>query len=179
MANVETPPLTAATIQTTASRPAPEPAALTAAEIAALALSLAHLGAGPQSATARRALRHAFDHLDPGDEVVATTLSTLTAPLDPDTARRARTAAIAITGRLVLRLRYRDAAGRLTVREVEPVTCLVHRDHWYLVSWCRSARAIRAFRFDRMIALEPTDTPARAHLATRYLPFQRRRRVAA
>ena len=63
---------------------------LTAAEIAALGLSLAHLGAGPQSATARRALRHLFDDVEAPSEVVATTLATLTSPLDPATARRAR-----------------------------------------------------------------------------------------
>ncbi|GAA4593892.1 hypothetical protein GCM10023194_59350 [Planotetraspora phitsanulokensis] len=150
------------------------PAPLTTAELAALALSLAHLGAGPQSVTARRGLRHAFEHLDLDDDVIATTLSTLTTPLPPDVARRARAVANAITARLVIRLQYLDAAGRLTVRDVEPVTCLVHRDHWYLVGWCRMRRGIRAFRFDRIVSVEPTDVPARPHLAERYLPFQRR-----
>jgi predicted DNA-binding transcriptional regulator YafY len=148
---------------------------LTTAELAALALSLAHLGAGPQSVTARRGLRHAFEHLDLDDDVIATTLSTLTAPLDPDVARRARAAANAITARLVVRIQYHDSTGRLTVRDVEPVTCLVHREYWYLVGWCRMRGAIRAFRFDRIVAVEPTDLPARPHLPERYLPFQRRR----
>ncbi|GAA1298254.1 hypothetical protein Psi02_58140 [Planotetraspora silvatica] len=150
------------------------PAPLTTAELAALALSLAHLGAGPQSVTARRGLRHAFEHLDLDDDVIATTLSTLTTPLPPDVARRARAVANAISARLVIRLQYLDAGGRLTVRDVEPVTCLVHRDYWYLVGWCRMRRGIRAFRFDRIVSVEPTDVPARPHLAERYLPFQRR-----
>lgn len=150
-------------------------APLTTAEIAAIALSLAHLGAGPQSATARRGLRHAFEHLDVRDDVTATTLATLTAPLDLDTARRARAIANAITARQVVRLRYLDAGGRVSVRDVEPVTCLVHREHWYLVGWCKLRRSIRAFRFDRVLAVEPTDTPARPHLADRFLPFQRRK----
>jgi predicted DNA-binding transcriptional regulator YafY len=148
---------------------------LTTAELAALALSLAHLGSGPQSVTARRGLRHAFEHLDLDDDVIATTLSTLTAPLDPDVARRARAAANAITARLVVRVQYHDGMGRLTVRDVEPVTCLVHREYWYLVGWCRMRGAIRAFRFDRVVAVETTDLPARPHLPERYLPFQRRR----
>ena len=150
-------------------------APLTAAEIAALALSLAHLGAGPQSATARRGLRHVFQHLDVDDEVVATTLATLTTPLAPDVARRARVIANAITTRRVVRIGYVDAAGQWTVRDVEPVTCLVHREHWYLVGWCRLRRAIRAFRFDRILTVEPTDIPARPHLARHFLPFQRRK----
>ncbi len=154
--------------------------ALTAAEVAALGLSLAHLGAGPQSATARRAIRRLFDDAEPGTDVVATTLATLTRPLDPTTARRARTIAGAITARLVIRLHYADARGDVTTREVEPVTCLVHRDHWYLVGWCRLRRHIRAFRFDRILAVEATEIPARPHRAEKFLPFQpRTRRTAA
>jgi predicted DNA-binding transcriptional regulator YafY len=147
---------------------------LSAAEIAALGLSLAHLGAGPQSATARRALRHLFDDMEAPNDVIATTLATLTSPLDLATARRARTVAGAITARLVVRLHYADARGDVTIREVEPVTCLVHRDHWYLVAWCRLRQGVRAFRFDRILAVEATETPARPHRADRFLPFQPR-----
>ncbi|MDN3351255.1 WYL domain-containing protein [Actinomadura sp. DC4] len=152
---------------------------LTAAEIAALGLSLAHLGAGPQSATARRALRHLFDDMEAPTDVIATTLATLTSPLDPATARRARTAAGAITARLVVRLHYADARGDVTIREVEPVTCLVHGDHWYLVAWCRLRKGVRAFRFDRMLAVEATEIPARPHRAERFLPFQPRPKALA
>ncbi|GAA3470286.1 hypothetical protein GCM10018965_048390 [Nonomuraea roseola] len=148
---------------------------LTTAEIAALALSLAHLGAGPQAVTARRGLRHAFEHLELDDDVISTTLATLTDPLPVEVASRARVIADAITSRLVVRIHYRDASGKVTIRDVDPVTCLVHREFWYLVGVCRMRRAIRAFRFDRVIAVEPTLTPARPHLADRFLPFQRRR----
>ncbi|MEU4331097.1 helix-turn-helix transcriptional regulator [Nonomuraea dietziae] len=148
---------------------------LTTAEIAALALSLAHLGAGPQAVTARRGLRHAFEHLELDDDVITTTLATLTDPLPVEVASRARVIADAITSRLVVRIHYRDASGNVTIRDVDPVTCLVHREFWYLVGDCRMRRGIRAFRFDRVIAVEPTLTPARPHLADRFLPFQRRR----
>ncbi|GAA2776925.1 hypothetical protein GCM10020219_055020 [Nonomuraea dietziae] len=148
---------------------------LTTAEIAALALSLAHLGAGPQAVTARRGLRHAFEHLELDDDVITTTLATLTDPLPVEVASRARVIADAITSRLVVRIHYRDASGNVTIRDVDPVTCLVHREFWYLVGVCRMRRGIRAFRFDRVIAVEPTLTPARPHLADRFLPFQRRR----
>ncbi|GAA1590663.1 hypothetical protein GCM10009678_86220 [Actinomadura kijaniata] len=161
--------------------------ALTAAEIASLALSLAHLGAGPQAATARRALRglldtdaHADDlYGDPHDAVIAMTLATLTDPMDAATADRARVIAAAITEHRVVRLCYGDAAANVTIREVEPVTCLVHRDHWYLVGWCRMRRGVRAFRFDRILAVESTGMPARPRRAERYLPFQRRTATAA
>ncbi|MEV1244060.1 WYL domain-containing protein [Nonomuraea sp. NPDC052129] len=152
---------------------------LTTAEIAALALSLAHLGSGPQAVTARRGLQHALEHLELDDDVIATTLTTLTEPLPVDIASRARLIADAITSRLMIRLHYRDASGHVTARDVEPVTCLVHREYWYLVGVCRMRRAIRAFRFDRILAVEPTLTPSRPHLADRFLPFQRRKRARA
>ncbi|WP_067482294.1 helix-turn-helix transcriptional regulator [Actinomadura hibisca] len=152
--------------------------ALSAAEIAALALSLAHLGAGPQAATARRALRTLLesdaDATGSADAVVTATLATLTLPLDAATADRARVVAAAITEHRVVRLCYGDAGANVTIREVEPVTCLVHREHWYLVGWCRMRRGVRAFRFDRMLAVESTGMPARPRRADRYLPFQRR-----
>lgn len=78
----------------------------------------------------------------------------------------------------MVRLHYRDASGVITSRDVEPVTCLVHREFWYLVGVCKLRRGIRAFRFDRIIAVEPTLTPSRPHLADRFLPFQRRKRRA-
>jgi proteasome accessory factor B len=151
---------------------------LTAAETAALALSLAHLGAGPQAATARRALRHLFEESAP-DARAASTLATLTAPLDDPTADRAKVIASAISDRLVVRLLYVDAGGSVTSRDVEPVTCLVHRDHWYLVAYCRLRRGIRAFRFDRLLAVEATSLSARPHRPEHYLPFQPRQRATA
>ncbi|MGH3659155.1 MAG: helix-turn-helix transcriptional regulator, partial [Micromonosporaceae bacterium] len=74
----------------------------------------------------------------------------------------------------VVRLCYGDAAANVTIREVEPVTCLVHGDNWYLVGWCRLRRGIRAFRFDRILAVESTGLIARPHRPEQYLPFQPR-----
>ncbi|GAA3085500.1 helix-turn-helix transcriptional regulator [Streptosporangium carneum] len=162
----------------------PSTSPLTTAEIAALALSLAHLGSGPQATTARSGLRHAFEHMELDDEIISTTLATLTEPMPAPVADRARTIANAITSRLVVQLHYQDVSGRVTVRDVDPVTCMVHRDYWYLVGMCRLRGAIRAFRFDRIVATEPTFIPARPHRADNFLPFQGKRatlqgRVAA
>ncbi|WP_440098149.1 helix-turn-helix transcriptional regulator [Streptosporangium sp. H16] len=150
-------------------------APLTTAEIAALALSMAHLGSGPQANAARSGLRHAFEQMELDDDIVATTLATLTEPMPPQIADRARTIATAITSGLVIRLHYQDVSGRVTVRDVDPVTCMVHREYWYLVGMCRLRGAIRAFRFDRIIATEPTFVPARPHRAEAFLPFQGKR----
>ncbi|WP_119729323.1 helix-turn-helix transcriptional regulator [Thermomonospora amylolytica] len=148
------------------------PGDLPPAEIAALALSLAHLGSGPQAVAARRALRHLTADLS-DDPVTSSTLSTLTTPLAEAIADRARVIAEAITERRVVRLCYGDAGANVTIREVEPVTCLVHRDHWHFVGWCRLRRGVRAFRFDRILAVEPTGTPAPHRPVSGFLPWHR------
>ncbi|MCL2515765.1 MAG: WYL domain-containing protein [Microbacteriaceae bacterium] len=51
----------------------------------------------------------------------------------------------------VLRLRYRDAAGKLSTREVEPLGYVGKGQDWYLVAWCRRRRAVRSFRGDRVL----------------------------
>lgn len=72
-----------------------------------------------------------------------------------------------LTSRTVLRLRYLDAAGHESDREVEPAGLLTTDGHWYLIAWCRTRQAGRGFRLDRITTATPTDAPARPHdLAT-------------
>ncbi len=66
----------------------------------------------------------------------------------------------AITARHVLLLRYRDRTGAVTARAVEPVAFAGTRDHWYLLAWCRLRDGTRAFRMDRIIAATGTGEPA-------------------
>lgn len=66
----------------------------------------------------------------------------------------------AITARHVLLLDYRDRNDVVTVREVEPVAFAGTRDHWYLLAWCRTRNAARAFRVDRILAVSDTGEPA-------------------
>ncbi|WP_106397870.1 helix-turn-helix transcriptional regulator [Actinocorallia populi] len=157
----------------TLTLPGTETMNLSAAELAALALSLAHLGAGPQAVTARRALARLVP-----DERQARSFATLLDPLDSETARRVRLLAQAITESRVVRVLYADERGKVSRREVEPVTTLVHGDHWYLVGWCRLRHGIRAFRLDRIMAVEPTEMQSRPHRADGFLPFQGRRAAA-
>jgi len=65
----------------------------------------------------------------------------------------------------VLRLRYRDRAGVETEREVEPQGYVGRDGTWYLIAWCRTREAIRAFRGDRIVAAAPTgERPPRRRL---------------
>jgi len=54
--------------------------------------------------------------------------------------------------RLMLRFAYRDATGRLSVREVEPQAMLILPPLWYLVAWDPTCRDFRHFRMDRISA---------------------------
>jgi predicted DNA-binding transcriptional regulator YafY len=74
----------------------------------------------------------------------------------------------AIEARLVLRLAYRDEAGRTSEREVEPLCLAFWGGAWTLGTWCRLRRDFRNFRPDRIDDL--TETGERfAELAERNL----------
>jgi len=62
----------------------------------------------------------------------------------------------AIEAHQVLRLAYRDEAGRASEREVEPLCLAFWGGVWTLGSWCRLRDGFRTFRPDRMAHFEPT-----------------------
>lgn len=62
----------------------------------------------------------------------------------------------AIEGRHVLRLLYRDEAGRASEREVEPLCLAFWGGAWTLGTWCRLRRDFRNFRPDRIDDLAET-----------------------
>ncbi|MFG2577008.1 helix-turn-helix transcriptional regulator [Streptomyces sp. NPDC048481] len=69
----------------------------------------------------------------------------------------------ALDGNTALRLSYTDAAGRESERVVEPAGLLTADGRWYLVAWCRTRRAGRGFRLDRITAAAPTGEQASSH----------------
>ncbi|MGW5643924.1 helix-turn-helix transcriptional regulator [Saccharopolyspora sp. NPDC003752] len=75
----------------------------------------------------------------------------------------------ALTANAVLRLSYIDAAGRESDRVVEPAGLLTANGHWYLIAWCRTRRAGRGFRLDRITAAAPTGEQAQPHDLTELL----------
>lgn len=62
----------------------------------------------------------------------------------------------AIAARQVLRLDYRDEAGRASAREVEPLCLAFWGGVWTLGAWCRLRTDFRNFRPDRIAAFAPT-----------------------
>lgn len=73
----------------------------------------------------------------------------------------------AVAQRRVVWIRYADAAGRESEREVEPGGLLAAEGSWYLIGWCRTRRAGRGFRLDRIRAAELRDEPAPDHAISR------------
>lgn len=49
-----------------------------------------------------------------------------------------------------LEIRYEDAAGQVSDRQIEPQILLLNYPVWYVVAWDRSRRAVRSFRCDRI-----------------------------
>ncbi len=61
----------------------------------------------------------------------------------------------AISSSQVLRILYRDEAGRETAREIEPLCLVFWGSVWTLGSWCRQRSDFRTFRADRLVSFEP------------------------
>ena len=66
---------------------------------------------------------------------------------------------LAIAGRQVLELVYRDKEGRDTRRRVEPIGLVFYNFTWHLVGWCQLRQAYREFRVARVRQLTATTLP--------------------
>jgi predicted DNA-binding transcriptional regulator YafY len=144
------------------------PIRFTPAEAAALTVALAAAVDTPYAGAARSALQKvAASMTGPASEAareVAARIVALPPRVDP-AIREAVESGLA--DHRALRLRYVDADGRPSTRDVEPAGLLSATGQWYLVAWCRTRQAGRGFRLDRIEAatslderIEPRDLPA-------------------
>ncbi|MCT7376438.1 helix-turn-helix transcriptional regulator [Chelativorans salis] len=60
----------------------------------------------------------------------------------------------AVESRRVLRLDYRDEAGRMSQRDVRPLGLWFWGKVWTLVGWCELRDDFRAFRIDRIVVMQ-------------------------
>lgn len=63
----------------------------------------------------------------------------------------------AISTQRVLALHYRDEAGQLTWRDVQPLGLFFWGEHWLLAAWCERRDDYRCFRLDRCLNVTLTD----------------------
>jgi len=138
------------------------PLNLSAAEVAAVATALAADSGAPFTHAGRTALQKILAVLGEVDAEGVRALASRVRVFDRLDApgRPASVVERAIVTREVLEIAYRDHAGAVSTRAVEPVAVLGVRPHWYLWAWCRLRDAPRSFRLDRITAAASTHEAA-------------------
>ncbi|MFI5678797.1 helix-turn-helix transcriptional regulator [Streptomyces cellulosae] len=147
------------------------PIRFTADEASALAVALAAADASaPYAGAARTAAQKIAASMTGPASLTAQELAARIVTLPSPTDSTVRTAVEqALTTNMVLRLSYIDAAGRGSDRVVEPAGLLTADGRWYLIAWCRTRRAGRGFRLDRIAAAALTGERAQPHDLTELL----------
>ncbi len=79
----------------------------------------------------------------------------------------------AVERRDVLKFRYSDESGRETERYVRPLGLWFWGKVWTLVAWCELREDFRAFRIDRIAALEPAGRTFRPERGRQLADFYR------
>ncbi|KMO75149.1 proteasome accessory factor C [Mycobacterium sp. BK558] len=80
------------------------------------------------------------------------------APVESEAAAAVRTA---VRGDRALAIEYYSAShDMLSSRVVDPIRVVLVADHSYLEAWCRTAEAVRLFRFDRIVDARVLDEPS-------------------
>lgn len=80
----------------------------------------------------------------------------------------------AVEARDVIRLDYRDEAGRGSERDVRPLGLWFWGKVWTLIAWCELRDDFRAFRIDRIAALTPAGRNFRPERGKQLADFYRR-----
>ncbi|KQR50767.1 transcriptional regulator [Leifsonia sp. Leaf336] len=139
------------------------PLGFTVDEALAVTAGLGMLESSPFAGSAASALRKVVAVMDERNLREAAELAGRIHLLDDGSAADAAPVPDALAGLdgalrsgRVLRIAYRDRAGEETVREVEPLGYVRKGRDWYLIAWCRLREGVRAFRGDRIAAVEAT-----------------------
>ncbi|MFB4353892.1 WYL domain-containing protein [Microbacterium sp. LS_15] len=134
------------------------PAGFTLDEAIAVLIGLGALRRSPFRQSAATAGRKILAVMPSDDARRARALASRVHLLEPDEEMSTPPSfASALRAGRVVRLRYRNPAGRESVREVEPLGSIGKEGYWYLIAWCRLRDGVRAFRGDRMLSVELTD----------------------
>ncbi|MFF1397792.1 helix-turn-helix transcriptional regulator [Streptomyces sp. NPDC058287] len=147
------------------------PIRFTTDEAAALAVALAAADTTtPYAGAARTAVQKIAATMTGPASTAAQELAARIVTLPAPTDTTVRTAVEqALTTNTVLEVTYTDAAGHESDRAVEPAGLLSAGGRWYLIGWCRTRRAGRGFRLDRITAATPTGERAQPHDLTELL----------
>lgn len=134
------------------------PAGFTPDEALAVLIGLGALRRSPFRHAARTAARKLLAVMPDPDAARASAFASRVHFLERDEEPAAPVEfAEALRADRVVQLRYLDAAGAETRRDVEPLGSIEKDGQWYLIAWCRLRDGVRAFRADRMRAITVTD----------------------
>lgn len=134
------------------------PAGFTLDEALAVLIGLGALGRSPFRQSARTAARKVLAVMPDREAARASAFASRVHFLERDDDPVVPVEfAEALRADRVVQLRYRDADGAGSIRQVEPLGSIVKDGEWYLVAWCRLRQGVRVFRADRMVSVEVTD----------------------
>ncbi|OEI69827.1 helix-turn-helix transcriptional regulator [Curtobacterium sp. ER1/6] len=134
------------------------PAGFTPDEALAVLIGLGALRHSPFRHSARTAARKLLAVMPDPDAARASAFASRVHFLERDEEPTAPVEfAEALRADRVVQLRYLDAAGAETSRDVEPLGSIEKDGQWYLIAWCRLRDGVRAFRADRMRSITVTD----------------------
>lgn len=143
------------------------PVSLSPGQAVALLAAASAAREAPYADLAASAVQKLLDVLDPRTRSRADELAGrvwIDAPLTAS--RRVRSALEeAMAEQRVVRLRYTDASGAVTTRDVEPVLFAATDGRWFLVGWCRLRDAMRWFRVSRIDRASVTVMSCSGHTA--------------
>lgn len=141
------------------------PVALSPAQAVALLAAVAAAPDAPYSDLAAAGVAKVVDVLDPRTRARAEELAGRVWVDPPMPSSRAVRSVLedALLDQRVVRLRYTDADGRETSRDVEPVLFAARSGAWYLIGWCRLRDAMRWFAVARISRAVATQEPCSGH----------------
>jgi proteasome accessory factor C len=143
------------------------PLRLDTTEAAALVVGLRTLleGSGDEEReVVERALRKVEEAAGEAAGVAAQV--TLHVPDDAGEQRVREQLTAAVSSRRQVRIHHRSPVrDEVTDRVVDPIAVLSGEGHTYLDAWCHRVEDRRLFRLDRVVAVEPLDSPVTEHAA--------------
>lgn len=141
------------------------PVTLSPEQAVALLTAVSAAADAPYADLAAAGVRKILDVLDPRTRAQADKLSArIWVNADPAPSRAIASALeAAMADQLVARIRYIDAAGTETRRDVEPVIFASNEGRWYLIAWCRLRNGMRWFLLSRIARASVTKQPCSGH----------------
>lgn len=141
------------------------PVTLSPEQAVALLTAVSAAADAPYADLAAAGVRKILDVLDPRTRERADELAARIWVNSENASSRVTKSALetAMAEQRVVRIRYLDANGNETLRDVEPVIFAATGGRWYLIAWCRLRDEMRWFLVSRIARASVTRMPCSGH----------------